>query len=145
MEECGAMVGEQQQMVKRYEFIGVLFDHDTQTVSLSEKMIRRVGESPPLEEATIEQMECVVSRLICAAGVREESLFPCYFFLKMVRRRLSRLNRGLARPSDPAALPGQALILANMWMNRLLKNRPVTPPQNLPTTAALVTDASIQG
>ncbi|ORC85775.1 uncharacterized protein TM35_000332320 [Trypanosoma theileri] len=43
-------------------------------------------------------MESKVSHAMCATGVRGESLFPYYFFLKIVRWRLSRLNRGLLRP-----------------------------------------------
>ncbi|CCD16904.1 unnamed protein product [Trypanosoma congolense IL3000] len=121
MEESDAAVGEQQQMIKRCNLPGMLFGHDAQTVSLSEKMILRSRESPPLEKETVEQVECVVSRMIYAVGVRVESPSSYCFPLKIVRWRLSRPSRGLACPSDPGVLPENALILAKMRMKSRLK------------------------
>ncbi|CBH17325.1 hypothetical protein, unlikely [Trypanosoma brucei gambiense DAL972] len=100
MKECGVTVSKQQKMVTRYEFIGVLFDHDKQTVLLNAKTIRRIRESAPPETATIKRMESVVSRMIYVAGIMGEPLFSYYIFFKMIRQRLSRLNRKLVNHSD---------------------------------------------
>nr|CAJ16429.1 hypothetical protein Tb09.v4.0153 [Trypanosoma brucei brucei TREU927] len=145
MKECGPTVAEQQKMVTRYEFIGVLFDHDKQTVLLNAKTIRRIRESAPLEIATIKQMESVVSRMIYAAGVTGEAFFSYYIFFKMMRQRLSLLNRKLVHHSDRVFLPKSVLKLAKQWMSELLKNVAVAPPQVHPSTATLATDATVQG
>ncbi|ORC86506.1 uncharacterized protein TM35_000282220 [Trypanosoma theileri] len=145
MQHCGVTIGEQHLKTKEYDFIGVHFNHKDHTVSLSAKTIRRLKEATSLEKTTVEQLESTVSRMMCAGGVRGESLFPYYFFLKIVRRRLSRLNRGLIRPQDPAHLSSTAKSIGHNWLKTLLMNKPVHPPQKLPSTATLVTDASMYG
>ncbi|ORC90666.1 uncharacterized protein TM35_000084640 [Trypanosoma theileri] len=145
MQRCGVTIGEQQLKTKEYDFIGVHFNHKDNTVSLSEKTIKKLQQTPSLDTTTVEQLESTVSRMMYAGGVRGESLFPYYFFLKIVRRRLSRLNRGLIRPQDPANLSATVKDIGHSWLTTLLQNEPVHPPQKLPSTATLVTDASMYG
>ncbi|ORC93291.1 uncharacterized protein TM35_000011680 [Trypanosoma theileri] len=108
IQQCGATIGEQKLNTKEYDFIGVHFNHKNNTVSLSGKTIKRLQQVPSLDNTTVEELESTVSRMMYAGGVRCESLFPYYFFLKIVRRRLSRLNRGLIRPQDKAKLSATA-------------------------------------
>ncbi|ORC85169.1 uncharacterized protein TM35_000371420 [Trypanosoma theileri] len=145
MQRGGATIGEQKLNTKEYDFIGVHFNHKDHTVSLSDKTIKRLQRAPSLDNTTVEELESTVSRMMYAGGVRGESLFPYYFFLKIVRRRLSRLNRGLIRPQDPANLSATAKNIGHSWPDTLLTNGPVHPPQQLPSTATLVTDAPTYG
>ncbi|ORC92306.1 uncharacterized protein TM35_000045200 [Trypanosoma theileri] len=145
VQHCGATIGEQQLNTKEYGFIGAYLNHKNHTVSLSDKTIKRLQQAPSLDNATVEELESTVSRVVRAGGVRGESLFPYYFFLKIVRRRLSRLNRGLSRPQDPANLSATAKDIGHSWLNTLLMNGPVHTPQKMPSTATLVTDASMYG
>ncbi|KAH9598999.1 hypothetical protein LSM04_005535 [Trypanosoma melophagium] len=143
MQQCGATIGEQKLNTKEYDFIGVHFNHKDNTVTLSEKTIQRLQQAPSLDNKTVEELESTVSRMLCAGGVRGAALFPYYFFLKIVRRRLSRLNRGLIRPQDPANLSPTAKDIGQSLLNTLLMNDPVHPPQKLPSMATLGTDASM--
>ncbi|ORC84925.1 uncharacterized protein TM35_000401920 [Trypanosoma theileri] len=108
MQHCGATIGEQKLKTKEYDFIGVHFNHKNHTVSSSKKTIKRLQQAPSLDKTTVEELESTVSRMMYAGGVRGESLFPHCIFLKIVRRRLSRLNRGLIRPQDKANLSSTA-------------------------------------
>ncbi|ORC85167.1 uncharacterized protein TM35_000371400 [Trypanosoma theileri] len=145
MQHCGATIGEQRLNTKERDFMGVHFNHKNNTVSLSGKTIKRLQQAPSPDNTTVEELESTVSRMMCAGGVRGESLFPYYFFLKIVRRRLSRLNRGLIRPQNQENLPTNTGEIGQNWLTTLLKNEPVHPPQQLPSTATLATYASMYG
>ncbi|CCD11890.1 unnamed protein product [Trypanosoma congolense IL3000] len=135
MEECGATVGEYQQMVERCEFAGILFGHDMQAVWQSE-MAQQLRDSFPLEGATIEQMDRVASRIIYAGPgfVWERLLLSCYFPLKVARWRLSRLNIGLACPSDPSALSRKALILSKVCVCEHVVKKHTSGPNTSPAS-----------
>ncbi|KAH9598804.1 hypothetical protein LSM04_001780 [Trypanosoma melophagium] len=147
LQQCGATVEEKELITKKYEFMEVLFNHETQTISVGQNLIVKLKETPSLRTSTLEDMEDTVSRIMYASGVRGESLFPYYyfFFLKLVRQRLSSLNHGDLSLRDPSNLPLHALKVGEEWLKHLLENKPVYPPKNLPTSATLVTDASMHG
>ncbi|ORC87494.1 uncharacterized protein TM35_000211000 [Trypanosoma theileri] len=145
MQLCGATIGEEKPNTKEYDFIGAHFNHKNNKVSLSGKTIKRLRPTPSLDGTNVEELESTVSRMMHAGGVRGESLFPYYFFLKIVRRRLSRLNRGLIRPQDKANLSSTAKDIGHSWLQTLVTNEPVHPPQQLPSTATLTTDVSMYG
>ncbi|KEG05935.1 BES15S03c, partial [Trypanosoma grayi] len=94
---------------------------------------------------SVEELKSFTSRMMYAAGVQGGSLFRYYFFLKTVRRRLSRLNRGLVEAHGPAALPLFALKIGQGCLDTLLQNNPVNPPRAKSTSGALVSDASLYG
>ncbi|KEG07487.1 hypothetical protein DQ04_09651020 [Trypanosoma grayi] len=75
--------------------------------------------------------------MVCAAGFQVGSLFRHYFFLKMVRRRLTGLSRGLADAQDPAAPPPFALKVGQEWLDTLLQKNPVKHPRSKPTSGTL--------
>ncbi|KEG07825.1 target of rapamycin (TOR) kinase 1, partial [Trypanosoma grayi] len=105
MRDCGATVGEHEALTARYEFIGVCFNYTAKTASLSQKTLRKLKGVTPLHKISVEELESLTSRMVYAAGVQGGSLFRHYFFLKMVRRRLSRLKSGPADAQDPTAPP----------------------------------------
>ncbi|KEG06823.1 hypothetical protein DQ04_12051010 [Trypanosoma grayi] len=86
-----------------------------------------------------------LTHVACSWGAGRASLALPFFPLKMVRRRLFRLNRGFAHPTDPARLPLHALQLAQKWLGSLVGNGPVRPPRTVPTPATLFTNASLYG
>ncbi|KEG08279.1 putative target of rapamycin (TOR) kinase 1 [Trypanosoma grayi] len=145
MRECGATVGGHEAPTARCESIGVCFSHTAKTVPLSEKTLRKLKSATPLHKMSVGELESFTSRVMCAAGVQGGSLFRYYFFLKTVRRRLSRLNRGLLGAHGPAALPLFALKIGQGWLDTLLQNNPVNPPRAKPTSGTLVSDASLYG
>ncbi|KEG06907.1 target of rapamycin (TOR) kinase 1, partial [Trypanosoma grayi] len=138
MRKCGATVGEHEAPTARYEFIGVCFHHTAKTVSLSDKASRKLKSATPLHKMSVGELESFTSRMMYAAGVQGGSLFRHYFFLKTVRRRLSRLRGGLLGAHGPAALPPFALKVGQEWLDTLLQNNPVNPPRANPTSGTLV-------
>nr|CCC53585.1 hypothetical protein TVY486_1110690 [Trypanosoma vivax Y486] len=143
--QCGAAPGESNWLSKKCGFIGAPFDHETGTAFLSQKTIIKLREAPPLEGLTVAEMKCLASRIMRAARVRGGALFVCYFSLKAVGRRLSKLNGGLFQLNDSAGLPGHAVRQGNRWLSALLENKPVAPRRHRHTSAALATDASMCG
>eukprot|EP00796_Vickermania_ingenoplastis_P005919 gene5919-gene4333 len=91
-------------------------------------------------------MEAVVSRMLFAAAILGIPLFHFYFFFKIVRRRLSSLNRGRLQAKDPANLNGVALGYGQRLLSLLQANVPrKVPDTTLPASATLITDASLDG
>ncbi|KAH8604101.1 hypothetical protein ERJ75_001754700 [Trypanosoma vivax] len=143
--QCGATLGENNCLAKKREFIGAPFGHGTGTVSPSQKAIRKLRDAPPLERPAVAESERLASHMVYAAGVCGGALFEYYFFVKAVRRRLSKLNWGLLRPNGAAVLPAQEDRQGKRWLSPLLGNRPVAPQRHRPTSAAFGADASMYG
>ncbi|KEG07058.1 rab1 small GTP-binding protein [Trypanosoma grayi] len=135
MRECGATVGEHKAPTARCEFIGVCFNHTAKTVFLSDKTLRKLKSATPLHKMSVEELESFTSLMVYAAGVQGGSFFRKYFFLKTVRRRFSRLNRGLVDARDPAAPAPFGLKAGEGWPDTLLQNNPANPPPRVNPTS----------
>ena len=78
---------------KRYEFVGVEFDHDKQRVRVAAKTRRKLEQQLPMQ-TTYGDLEQFIGRIIFAAAVNQSPLVRMWFALKWVRRRLNWLNKG---------------------------------------------------
>lgn len=145
MEVCKVTLGEKVRVSEKYDFLGVSFDRKAKTVALTERNVEKLKQGTRLENINIRELEALTARMLHASAVRGMALFKWYFFLKMVRRRLSRINRGQAEIDEQAFLPPMAIALGNRWRSILEENVPVQPPKILPRSATLVTDASLKG
>ncbi|KAG8339823.1 hypothetical protein ERJ75_001581900 [Trypanosoma vivax] len=108
-------------------------------------MIRKLREALLRERLAVAELECLMPQMMCAAGVRGGALLEHCFFLKAVRRRPSKLNRGLMQLDGGAGLPAHAVRQGKRWLSTLLGNRPVAPRRHRPTSPALATDAFMYG
>ncbi|KAH8614688.1 hypothetical protein ERJ75_000666200 [Trypanosoma vivax] len=70
LRQCGAMLGEGNCLAKKRVFIAASFDHETGTMCLSKKAIRKLRETPPLGRRTGAELERLTPRMVYAAGVR---------------------------------------------------------------------------
>ncbi|RNF09423.1 target of rapamycin (TOR) kinase 1 [Trypanosoma cruzi] len=129
----------------QYAFLGVLFDHTHQTVSLSDKFVLFVCAMPALNSSTIAGMEVVASRFLYAAAILGTRLCDCYFFIKAVRRRLSVLHQGIVLETSPANLPPSAVGLGERLRHTIEYNRRRIIKPTEKASAAIITDASLHG
>ena len=90
---------------KTYTFIGVQFDHSGSTVAVKGKVIDKLAKAARIAQPTISDVESQLGRLLHVSAVSGLNPAPYYFFLKIMRRRLSLVNRGLASRGDKADLP----------------------------------------
>ncbi|KAH8608301.1 hypothetical protein ERJ75_001343900 [Trypanosoma vivax] len=139
------MLGERICLTKKHEFIGAPFGHETGTVCLSRKTIRKMREASPLEGLTVAELESLASRVSYVPGVCGVALFEHYFSLKAVRQRLSKLNGGLLQLNGGAGLPAHEDRQGKRRLWPLLGSRPVAARRHRPTSAALATDVSMSG
>ncbi|KAF8306757.1 RNA-binding protein, putative [Trypanosoma cruzi] len=118
----------------QYTFLGAHFDHTHQTVSLSDKFVRLVCAMPVLNSLAVAEVEVVASRFLYAAAVLGTRLFDYYFFIKVVRRRLSAFNRGIVQETSPANLPLSAIGLGERLrhsIENIVVCGPSSPPKRL--------------
>ncbi|PWV04525.1 putative target of rapamycin (TOR) kinase 1 [Trypanosoma cruzi] len=129
----------------QYTFLGVHFDHAHRAVSLSDKFVRSVCAMLALNSLTIAEVEVMASRFLYAASILGTRLCDCHFFIKAVRRRLSALNRGIVQETSPTNLPPAAVGLSERLRQMIEDNcrRNIKPTEK--ASAAIITDASLQG
>ncbi|KAF5221815.1 putative target of rapamycin (TOR) kinase 1 [Trypanosoma cruzi] len=129
----------------QYTFLGVRFDHAHRAVSLSEKFFRSVRAMPALNSSTIAEMELMASRFLYAAAIFDTRLCDYYVFRKVVRRRLSALNRGIVQETSPANLPPSAVGLGERLRHIIENNRKRIIKPTEKASAAIIADASLHG
>jgi hypothetical protein len=131
--------------VPQYTWIGVQFDHTTKTVRCKEKLINSIAMSQ--HPVTIADAESLLGKLRHASAILGNDVGEYYLLLKVMRRRLSWLNRGQCDRSHCINLPPCATTLLNTWVQLVLKNTPRTIVKH--NTAApnlvLYTDSTLEG
>ncbi|PWU94187.1 putative target of rapamycin (TOR) kinase 1 [Trypanosoma cruzi] len=145
-DSCHASMGEERESgATHYTFLGVQFDRAHRAVSLSEKFVRSVRAMSALNSSTIAEMEVTASRFLYAAVILGTQLCDYHFFIKAVRRRLSALNRGIVQETSPANLPPSAVGLGERLRHIIENNRKRIIKPTEKASAAIITDASLQG
>ena len=141
---------------QKYTFIGVVFDHANQTVHSKEKCvegIRSLGLEAVLRNATIAQVEALCGKLMHVSSIAADPVSGAeidigshWLFLKILRRRLSALNKGLISRGDAAQIPPSALSDLDSWISECLANKPrrITKWKK-DTRWLLYTDSSMTG
>lgn len=130
----------------RYTFLGVVYDHNNCSVALAPKFVRKCAAAPLPSHSSVADLEVFISRAFFAAAVLDIPMIHYYFLLKLIRRRLSALNRGLVRLEESAALSPTATRLACDLRQRIVVNSARVLTRVLDTPAmVLATDASMSG
>ena len=130
-----------------YTFNGVTFFHRDGKVSLGPKLTRRL-QSDDFLAGTYGSLEAGVGRLIFASAIMGICMPEYHLELKIVRRRICRLNREPNLLDDKVPLPTSVRIRLMAWRDKLLYRSPVTPPRHpdtVPHQHTLFTDASSVG
>jgi hypothetical protein len=134
---------------QHYTFIGVAFDHQASTVACSTKLQIKASEAlrdlHP-QELTVADIERLVGRLLHASSILAINVSRYYYLLKVIRRRLSQVNRGLLSRKDLAELPAAAVEDLRMWLAEAAANNPrkVAKHRKL-SQYVLFSDSSLDG
>ncbi len=129
----------------KYVFLGTIFDHAAKQVSVGPKAAKKLQHLPT--DATVGDVEAMVGRLMHASAILALNPARWYWLLKMVRRKLSQLNRGLCDRRSAANLPPIALHDLREW-TELAKNnvpRQMFPKKKTSGRMVLFTDSSADG
>ncbi|KPA84400.1 putative target of rapamycin (TOR) kinase 1 [Leptomonas pyrrhocoris] len=145
-QQANVTIGDQQWLARRYTFLGVVYNHTTKTVALASKFTRKCAEAPPHAHMTVADLEVFISRAFFASAVLDIPMINYYFLLKLTRRHLSALNRGLCKLGDGSALSPSVTKLAESLHARIIQNLPrcIRPVESTPISI-LATDASEHG
>lgn len=135
---------------REVEFIGVHFNHEKKTVAVGKKAMSKLEASSKEMETglTMGGLERLVARLLHASAILSLKLPKRYFILKMTRRRLSRMSRGLCSVGERAHLSPSAEASLKDWVDEVRKknSQGVTPPKSfIDATFILFTDATLDG
>lgn len=131
-----------------YTYIGVQFDHRTKQICSKLKVIRKIDKIVDQSSYTISELEGLCGRLRHVSAICGIDISEYYVFLKILRRRLSQVNRKLADRNHDSELPPSAMTALKRWMRLCIKNeaRVIPPRPSSPHSKwALFTDASLTG
>ena len=131
-----------------YTFIGVAYDHKAHTVASKPKTVKKILAAPPIPQMTIADAQSIFGRLTHVSAILDVDVGAHWWFTKILRRRLSQLNRGLARPDDPCLLPPSAQSDLAAWIKLVVENKPRQMTRALrpaPPSFTLYTDSSLSG
>ncbi|KPA75766.1 putative target of rapamycin (TOR) kinase 1 [Leptomonas pyrrhocoris] len=143
---CGAAFGEVEKCATNYEFLGVNFSHDTNTVKLGAKFLGKIASVAVRSRITVAELEVLASKLIYAAAVLNIRLVQYYFLLKFVRRTLSALNKGLLGASSVVEMSPSVFTEASEFLAIVQENRARSVVACVQSECpVLVTDASLSG
>jgi hypothetical protein len=121
----GATFKEPPSVSKRYDFIGVDFNHDAKKVSVAKKTRKKLGDAVP-RRAPISAYASLAARLIFCAGVLRLPLARYYHAFKTVNRYANRFNRdGEDFYVDLARTDNAAFVLLQEWLRESLGSKDV--------------------
>ncbi|EKF38286.1 eukaryotic translation initiation factor 2 subunit, putative [Trypanosoma cruzi marinkellei] len=141
-----ATVGEERGSgAAQHTFLGVQFNYTHRAVSLSEKFVWSVCAMPALNSSAIEGVEVTASRFLYAAAFLGMHSCDHYFFRKAVRRRLSAPKREVVLETSLVNLPPSAVGLGEGPRHMIENNCRRIIKRTERASAAIVTDASLQG
>ncbi|EKF29215.1 hypothetical protein MOQ_007012 [Trypanosoma cruzi marinkellei] len=121
------------------------FDHAHQPVSLRHKCVRSVCAMPAPNYLTIAGMEVMASRFLYAASILGTRLCEHYFFIKAVRQRLFKINRGIVLETSPTNLPPSAVGLGERLRHMIENNCRRIIKSTEKASPAIITDAALHG
>ena len=127
----------------RYVFLGLVFDHDKKTISISSKTDRKLPDDISPTTTAIELQRLVARLIWCSGGLRIP--LACFYFpMKWATRLCNRINAGEIAPSDVVSLPPSVVDSLRQWLHvARMPYRNAHRPGN--QHMILFTDASIKG
>ena len=131
------------EVATKYDFIGIAFDHETHSVRIADKTLRKLPSSIPTS-MTAHELEGIIGRLIFAAAVRQDPLVNSWWTLKWARRVFNQLNRGVLLTSDVVTLTESQQRALQYWLTAARLPH-VVKRQLQGREATLFTDATLTG
>jgi hypothetical protein len=127
--------------VSEHDWIGVSWDYSAKTVRLADKTASKL---PKVIPSTFElgELEALAGRLVYAAGVVCEPLANHYWTMKILRRRINKLNRG-ASPTESTEVTDVLKKALSRWITAVSKSYRV--PTQTSEDFTLFTDAAKPG
>lgn len=135
----------------QYVWAGVQYNHESSTVSCKNKIISSLQRFRQLlnervAEFTIADAEVLIGKLRHASAILGIDVARFYMFLKILRRRLSKLNKGDARRDDAINLPPSAMSNLRVWLDECYLNAPrMIRPKTEGPRFTLYTDSTLEG
>lgn len=135
------------QVTKRYTYLGVVYDHDSKIVSISDKTLRKLPEHVD-NTMKAGDLYRTVSRLIFCSGPLEIPLGRFYFSMKHTTALCNKINRGLIDDDTTVSVPSGLQRSLSAWIElaRSTKSFANHDWNRKPSRACtLFTDASLSG
>ena len=140
-EYVGAVFKEGPDVLTRYTFIGVSFNHDAKTVRVAKKTLDKIGTTAPATAPRSTYVK-LVARLIFASGALRIPLGRHYLLIKMANRFAHALNSG--GDDEVKAFPPGLLPALQEWVRAAHGETRILPvPDGKPDI--VYTDASLSG
>jgi hypothetical protein len=98
-----------------YDFLGIRWNHNNNTVELAKKTKQKLPEFIP-DQMTAHELEGLIGRLIFVAQFHQEPLVNHYWLLKWARRFFNALNNGKLEPSAIVNIPPSASFSLKKWL-----------------------------
>jgi hypothetical protein len=94
--------------VRRYDFVGVCFDHLSRSVVCGEKTLGKLSSEElwAAGETSFDALRRTTGRLLFAAACNRTPLASFYFLVKKLRRLISGFNRGAVQPNSLVGMSG---------------------------------------
>ena len=128
-----------------YDFIGVRFDHDTNSVALAKKTYNKLPRELPAS-IRADDLEGLIGRLVFASAVQQQPLVNKWWTLKWARRFFNQLNRGIISSSDEIPLTSSAAHKSlSVWLAEARRTHVVVRRNESQRSATLFTDATLDG
>jgi hypothetical protein len=124
---------------KRYDFIGVDWDHEQHTVVTLDKTLAKIAVRP---EVTALELEQLLGRLLFASGVSRTPLAPFYYAIKWTKRVTNKINRGELSIHTKVGIPAGTLAQFKRWAASVRRPLHIVASARLQGDFTLFTDAS---
>jgi hypothetical protein len=131
----------------RFTFLGVHFDHSIHAVQLGPKILAKLQQQRITSASSMSEVESAIGRLMHASAVMKVNLAKYYYTFKLVRRRMSLLNRGRLSRADQCSLPESAVKELEEWTEACRSSKPRIISRCPPTSHryVLFTDSTMEG
>lgn len=129
---------------RRYNFIGVYFNHEDNSVQVREKTLSRL--QPYHGNLTFGEAERLYSQLQFCSGILGISPSRFYHPISIFRHRASVLSKAAYLINQPVHFPKQCQKELQLWIEEIKSNQPrvINKPRNT-HTFTLFTDSSLEG
>jgi hypothetical protein len=159
IDDAGGTLKAPLELRTKYVFIGVEFDHTTESVAVAQKTLAKLPKHIP-ERMALRDVEALVSRLNWCDAVLHVPLSKHQFAFKWAVRQCNAMNRGRKRPEEVVPVPNTIRTELIQWRRQAeqsqritrridahlrLRGRAAATMSEDDFAVVLYTDASLQG
>ena len=127
-----------------YTFLGTDFNHNTHTVSPSQRLLKKIDACKYCSSPTAGDLESLAGRLLHAGAIAGVAPGKFWFAIKFFRRLINKINYGGLLTSAVCRVPPSVRPLLSQWIHAVQKPRSFPVTVSLPSLTIFV-DASKQG